>query len=54
MIDVDELLIDVCRNADGLWFDGGEVTHLIQLLSGETDKTEQGRVMNFLGDVFKY
>ena len=49
-----ELLIDICKNADGLWFDGGEVAHLVQLLSGESDKTEQGRVMNFIGEVFKY
>lgn len=50
----DELLIDICKNADGLWFDGGEVANLLQLLSGESEKTEQGRVMNFLGDVFKH
>ncbi len=49
-----ELLIDVCKNADGIWFDGGEVAHLLKLLSGESEKTEQGRVMNFLGDVFRY
>ena len=49
-----ELLIDVCRSADGIWFDGGEVAHLLQLLSGESAKTGQGRVMNFLGDIFKY
>ena len=50
----DELLIDICKNSDGIWFDGGEVAHLLKLLSGESEKTEQGKVMNFLGDVFKY
>jgi Zn-finger nucleic acid-binding protein len=49
-----ELLIDVCKNTDGIWFDGGEVAHLVKLLSGESEETGQGKVMNFLGEVFKY
>jgi Zn-finger nucleic acid-binding protein len=49
-----ELLIDVCKNADGIWFDGGEVAHLMKLLSGESKETGQGKVMNFLGEVFRY
>jgi Zn-finger nucleic acid-binding protein len=47
-----ELLIDVCKNTDGIWFDGGEVAHLVKLLSGESEETGQGKVMNFLGEVF--
>ena len=49
-----ELLIDVCKNADGLWFDGGEVAHLLKLLSSESEKTGQGRVLDFMGEVLKY
>ena len=49
-----ELLIDICKNADGIWFDGGEVAHLVKLLSGGSEETGQGKVMNFLGEVFKY
>ena len=49
-----ELLIDVCSNADGIWFDGGEVDHLVKLLSGGPEQTGQGKVMNFLGEVLKH
>ena len=48
------LLIDVCKNTDGIWFDGGEVAHLVKILSGGVGETGQGKVMNFLGGVFKY
>jgi len=50
-----EVLIDACLQADGLWFDGGEVGQLITQLpdkpSEESDS--QGRVINFLGEVFE-
>jgi Zn-finger nucleic acid-binding protein len=49
------VLIDVCRKADGLWFDGGEVGQLIkqlpEKLSGKPRSYEQ--VSAFLGEVFK-
>ena len=50
-----EVLIDACSQGDGLWFDKGEVGQLIaQLLDKPPDKSEsQGRVINFLGEVFK-
>jgi Zn-finger nucleic acid-binding protein len=51
----DELLIDICSREHGIWFDGGEVAHLVKLLSEMSDKAGSGReVMSFLGDVFKY
>jgi len=50
-----EILIDVCRQGDGLWFDGGEVGQLIKQLakkpSGKADS--QQRVIDFLGEVFQ-
>ena len=50
-----ELLIDVCGQGEGLWFDGGEMHHLIQLLAkasvGKSDSQQQ--VTSFLGEVFK-
>ena len=49
-----ELLIDVYSNADGIWFDGGEVAHLVKLRSGGPAQTGQGKVMNFLGEVLKH
>ena len=49
-----EILIDVCREKHGLWFDGGEVAQLIQRLAGEQPPKHGSRehVMNFLGEVF--
>jgi Zn-finger nucleic acid-binding protein len=50
-----EILIDVCRDKHGLWFDGGEVAQLIKHLAGEhppkRDSKEQ--VISFLEEVFK-
>ncbi len=50
-----EILIDVCRRGDGLWFDGGEVGQLVaQLAQAPSPGTDsQGRVITFLGEVFK-
>ena len=50
-----KILIDVCTQRDGLWFDGGEVHQLLAQLAGKETKeanTEQ-KVLNFLGDTFK-
>jgi Zn-finger nucleic acid-binding protein len=48
------ILIDVCRNNHGLWFDGGEVAQLIEHLSGEQKPAgdSRKRVLSFLGEVF--
>jgi Zn-finger nucleic acid-binding protein len=50
-----EILIDVCRDKHGLWFDGGEVAQLITRLVREHppkhDSKEQ--VISFLEEVFE-
>lgn len=50
-----EIVIDVCQQRDGLWFDGGEVGQLIKQLikkpSGKADS--QQKVLTFLGEVFQ-
>jgi len=46
-----EVLIDACPQEDGLWFDSGEVGQLITQLPEKSDS--QGRVISFLGEVFK-
>jgi Zn-finger nucleic acid-binding protein len=50
-----EILIDICRDQHGLWFDGGEVAQLIEHLTGERplkgDSKKQ--VISFLGEVFE-
>ena len=50
-----EVLIDACWQGDGLWFDKGEVGQLItQLPDKPSEKSDyQGRVITFLGEVFK-
>ncbi len=50
-----EILIDVCWDGDGLWFDGGEVVHLIRQLGGEEalERGSQQKVISFLGEVFQ-
>jgi Zn-finger nucleic acid-binding protein len=49
-----EILIDVCRDKHGLWFDGGEVAQLIRHLAGEhpPERDSRGQVISFLGEVF--
>jgi Zn-finger nucleic acid-binding protein len=49
-----EILIDVCRDNHGLWFDGGEVTQLIGRLAGEhpPERDSRGHVISFLREVF--
>ena len=50
-----QVLIDVCPNGDGLWFDGGEVAQLIRQFAEKpgAESDSQGRILTFLGDTFK-
>ena len=50
-----EILIDVCRDQHGLWFDGGEVTRLIGHLAGKhpPERDSRRQVIGFLEEVFK-
>jgi len=50
-----EILIDVCRQGDGLWFDGGELDQLIKHMAKELlEKPDpQHQIAAFLGEVFK-
>jgi Zn-finger nucleic acid-binding protein len=49
-----EILIDVCRDKHGLWFDGGEVAQLIRYLAGKHTPKGDSRehVISFLGEAF--
>jgi len=49
-----EILIDICHDKHGLWFDGGEVTQLIRRLAGEhpPKHDSRGQVISFLEEVF--
>ena len=50
-----KILIDVCNDEHGLWFDGGEVTQLISHLSQEhlPKRDSREEVINFLEEVFE-
>jgi uncharacterized protein len=50
-----EILIDVCRDNHGLWFDRGEVAQLIRRLAGEHPPKHhpRGHVIGFLKEVFE-
>ncbi|MFH0941973.1 MAG: zf-TFIIB domain-containing protein [Chloroflexota bacterium] len=47
--------IDVCRRADGLWFDGGELNHILkQTAENSAAKAcPEQLVFGFLGEVFR-
>jgi len=49
------ILIDVCRDEHGLWFDGGEVAQLIKHLAGKhpSKRDSRGQVISFLEEVFE-
>jgi len=50
-----KILIDLCSEEHGLWFDGGEITQLIRHLAGEhPPKRDAGeQVISFLEEVFE-
>jgi uncharacterized protein len=48
------VLIDTCIQHDGLWFDGGEIDHLVRYLKeGAQGQYSQSEVFNFIKEVFK-
>lgn len=50
-----QLLVDICKKQHGIWFDGGEVADLLKLVSEKSAQAgSRGKVLSFLGDVFKY
>ena len=50
-----EILIDVCGDGHGLWFDGGEVSQLLRNLAGKhpPQRGSSDRVISFLEEVFE-
>jgi len=49
------ILIDVCGDGHGLWFDGGEVTQLLRNLAAKRppQHASSSRVISFLEEVFE-
>ena len=52
---VNGVLIDMCVQGEGLWFDGGEVNQLVKQVAAapSQESGSQQRVLSFLGEVFK-
>jgi len=48
------VLIDICRDKHGLWFDGGEVAQLTRHLTGKhpLKRDSRERITSFLEEVF--
>ena len=55
-IDEDKkILVDICHVGDGIWFDGGEVSHLLKALVDKSPaKGASQEVLAFVGDMFKF
>jgi Zn-finger nucleic acid-binding protein len=50
-----KVMVDVCLNGHGIWFDGNEVEQLIKALAGKTpEKSATEDVLAFIGEIFKY
>ncbi|MFA5375753.1 MAG: zf-TFIIB domain-containing protein [Dehalococcoidia bacterium] len=48
------VLIDICPGQHGIWFDSGETSQVLSQLKCKGPATgKQGRVINFIGEVFK-
>jgi len=50
-----EILLDICQQGDGLWFDGEELVQLVGQLARKAGEkpTPQQEIFAFLQDVFK-
>ncbi len=55
-IDEDKkILVDICHVGDGIWFDGGEINHLVKaLIEKSLAKDASKDVLAFVGEMFKY
>jgi Zn-finger nucleic acid-binding protein len=50
----DHVIIDTCNREDGVWFDGGEIDHLIKFIADKSpDKSGTDRVFSFIKEVFQ-
>ena len=48
------VLLDACEKGDGLWFDGGEVDQLVNVIDNLNPvKSDHDHVFHFMKEVFK-
>jgi Zn-finger nucleic acid-binding protein len=50
------VIVDVCRDDHGIWFDQREVEQLAEVLAGQSPEGKEaaGMVLHYLHDVFRY
>ncbi len=48
-----QMVVDACRQGDGLWFDGGEVSRLMRQVKVPEEPSSQQEIITFLQEVFK-
>lgn len=46
-----EIIVDRCDRQDGIWFDGGELARVIEMVTHQ--EGVEGKATSFLGEVFK-
>lgn len=50
----EHVIVDTCVKHDGIWFDGGEVDHLVNFLASKTpDESHAGKAFHFIKEVFQ-
>jgi Zn-finger nucleic acid-binding protein len=50
-----QILIDFCNRGHGIWFDGGEVQHLIkEIAAGHAGSSAAEEVLDFVGGMLQY
>lgn len=50
-----QVMVDACVRGDGLWFDGGELDHIVEQIAREApaEGAAQPVLISFLGELFK-
>ena len=50
----DPIIIDRDRDGLGLWFDAGELTRVFEKYAKKDTKSEEEKIIRFLGETFRY
>ena len=50
----DPNIIDRDRDGLGLWFDAGELTRVFEKYAKKDTESEEGKIIKFLGETFRY
>jgi Zn-finger nucleic acid-binding protein len=50
----DPIIIDRDRDGLGLWFDAGELTRVFEKYAKKAPESEEGKIIKFLGETFRF